>query len=67
MAKIDVTVSIDEGLLAKAAGLNLSLILADALHNQLDGREDGELQRWAEENALAIEALAGDWRPKVET
>jgi post-segregation antitoxin (ccd killing protein) len=62
MAKTTVTVSLDEMLVsrARAAG-DLSAVVEDALRRRLDcGAADKTAdQRWAEDNALAVEALAG--------
>jgi len=61
MSKTDVMVSLDAGLLdqAKAGGLDVTAALEGAIRRQLDRSTQGQDQRWAEENALLLEALAG--------
>jgi post-segregation antitoxin (ccd killing protein) len=61
MSKCDVTVSLDAGLLAraKAGGLDVTAALERALRHALAPATRAEDRRWAEDNALAIEALAG--------
>jgi post-segregation antitoxin (ccd killing protein) len=58
MAKTDVTLSLDETLLARAraTGGDLSAIVETALSQHLDRGAD---RRWAEDNAILVEALAG--------
>jgi post-segregation antitoxin (ccd killing protein) len=62
MAKIDVTLSLDEPLVAqaRAEGGDLSTMVETALRRHLrQGGEDAAAdRRWAEDNALMMEALA---------
>jgi post-segregation antitoxin (ccd killing protein) len=61
MSKSDVTVSLDSGLLAeaKSGGLDVTAVLETALRRRFDAGARAEDRRWAEDNALAVEALAG--------
>jgi post-segregation antitoxin (ccd killing protein) len=58
-----VTVSLDDALLAhaRAEPADLSTVMAAALRQYLDRGLDRSAadRRWAEDNALAVEALAG--------
>jgi antitoxin CcdA len=58
MAKKAVNLSVDAALLAKAkaARLNLSALLEEALSRQLRAEEE---RRWRQENRAAIEAANG--------
>jgi post-segregation antitoxin (ccd killing protein) len=63
MARTDVTLSLDDALLARlrAEGDSLSATVERALRRHLErGVADAAAdRRWAEDNALAVEALAG--------
>ena len=61
MSKTDVMLSLDPALLdqAKASGLDVNAALETAIRRQLDRNTRTQDRRWAEDNALAVEALAG--------
>ena len=63
MAKIEVTLRLDAALLerAKLNGADFSAVVEQALHRHLDrtSADKAADRRWAEDNALAVEALAG--------
>ena len=62
MAKIDVTLRLDAALVqrAKLNGGDISAVVEAALRRQLDRKADDAAadRRWAEDNALAVEAMA---------
>ena len=63
MAKVSVTLWLDEALVgrARSASADFSSVVERALRRHLEhGVENAAAdRRWAEENALAVEALAG--------
>ena len=63
MPQATVTLSLDEALIARAKGeqADLSAVVAAALRQYLDRNAETSVtdRRWAEDNALMIEALAG--------
>lgn len=60
MPDVDVHLNLDRSLVARASALGpLETVVEQALRRSLDPTEAQRRRRWAEENALLIEALAG--------
>ncbi len=63
MARTDVHLNLEASLVARAEaeGAELSVLVETALRRYLDRAEETKAadQRWAEDNALIVEAIAG--------